>query len=142
MSSTTTQPKSKRRSTAKPPYPHVLTLRDGRKVYVDIPADWVACDAHGETLLLPRAVQMLDRIQALAQPIEGIPSRGHIFALREALGLTQRALGEAVGVDKLTVSRWERGEIKPSAASAKRLRQIQSSATKRGVMISEHAIRP
>ena len=117
----------------------MLTLRDGRKVYVDIPADWVACDAHGEMLLLPPAVQMLDKIQALAQPIEGIPSRGHIFALRDALGLTQKALGEAVGVNKLTVLRWERGEIKPSAASAKRLRQIQNSATKRGVVITRQS---
>jgi DNA-binding transcriptional regulator YiaG len=91
-------------------------------------------------LLLPPAVQMLDKIQALAQPIQGIPTRGHILALREALGLTQKALGEAVGVDKLTVSRWERGEIKPSAASAKRLRQIQNSATKRGVMVSKEPV--
>jgi hypothetical protein len=33
-------------------------------------------------LLLPPVVEMLDKIQALAQPIENIPSRGHIVALR------------------------------------------------------------
>lgn len=137
MSSIAAHAKPRRRTSAKPPYPHILTLRDGRKIYLDIPADWVSCDIRGEMLLLPPAVQMLDKIQALAQPIENIPTRGHIVALRQALGLTQKALGEAVGVDKLTVSRWERGEIKPSAASAKRLRRLQDAATKRGVMIGK-----
>jgi DNA-binding transcriptional regulator YiaG len=139
--STISHPTTRRRPSIKPsrkpPYPHVITLRDGRKIYIEIPADWITCDANGETLLLPPAVEMLDKIQALAQPIENIPTRGHIVALRQALGLTQKALGQAVGVDKLTVSRWERGEVKPSAASAKRLRKIQDAATKRGVTVGK-----
>lgn len=37
-----------------------------------------------------------------------------IVELREnRLGLTQRELGKAVGVDAISVSRWERGVVEP-----------------------------
>jgi DNA-binding transcriptional regulator YiaG len=34
----------------------------------------------------------------------------NVKAIREALGLSQAALGEAVGVDQSTVSNWENGK--------------------------------
>jgi putative ABC transport system ATP-binding protein len=36
-----------------------------------------------------------------------------IKSLREAKGLTQVQLGERVGVDGMTISRWERGDFLP-----------------------------
>jgi DNA-binding transcriptional regulator YiaG len=131
--STQVKTKSKRQS-LQPPYPYVLTLRDGRRVFVELPAQWVG-SYQGEMTLLPPAVKFLDKVQAMAQKIEGVPSRGQIVALRAALGMTQKELGAAVGVDKLTVSRWERGELKPGAASVRRLRKLQQGAARRGVVV-------
>lgn len=36
-----------------------------------------------------------------------------IRAIREGLGMTQAALAEAMGVQPLAISRWERGERQP-----------------------------
>jgi transcriptional regulator with XRE-family HTH domain len=40
-----------------------------------------------------------------------------LLAARESLGLTQGALGKLVGVDQVTVSRWENGHRVPSFES-------------------------
>jgi transcriptional regulator with XRE-family HTH domain len=77
----------------------------------------------------------LDRIRALLMKVDAASNWAHIRTLREALRMTQKQLGEAVGVDKLTVSRWERGEVKPGTASVKRLRKLQEEATRRGVVV-------
>jgi DNA-binding transcriptional regulator YiaG len=79
-------------------------------------------------------VTFLDRIRALAIDVPDSPSPGAIVALREALGLTQKGLGERIGVDKLTVSRWERGEVKPGPDSIKAPRRLRRSAAARGVV--------
>ena len=50
-----------------------------------------------------------------------------IKPLRQRLGLTQRALAEAVGVHPNTVARWERGELGISAAMLDRLEEVGSS---------------
>jgi WD40 repeat protein/transcriptional regulator with XRE-family HTH domain len=54
------------------------------------------------------------------------PGRENAFGrscarLRESLGLSQRALGEMLGISEQTVRRWERGESLPSQAHIERL---------------------
>jgi len=112
-----------------------MKLADGRTLYVEIPGRWVTKDRGGEALLLPEAVSFLDRIRALAMKLDRPPSPGFIMALREALGLTQLEFGEQLGVDKMTVSRWERGTLRPSAASLEALENLRKQAGRRGVTI-------
>jgi DNA-binding transcriptional regulator YiaG len=49
------------------------------------------------------------------------------------LGLTQAAFAAQVGVDKMTVSRWERGTIRPGKTAIKRIEAIRKRAIRRGV---------
>ncbi|MFN0012213.1 MAG: helix-turn-helix domain-containing protein [Phycisphaerales bacterium] len=56
--------------------------------------------------------------------------------LREALGLTQAQLSERLGVDSMTVSRWERGTVKPSPAAVKALDKLRRDAGRRGTVIA------
>jgi len=44
-----------------------------------------------------------------------------IAAAREAAGLTQLALANAMGIDPQTISRWERGERRPSPSDCYRI---------------------
>ncbi len=119
---------------ATPDFPYVLRLRDGRRIYVEVPAKWVT-QYEGELAFKAEGAAFLDRVRALATRVQEVSTPGHIRTLREALSMTQRQLGEALGVDKLTVSRWERGQVKPGAASVKRLRKLQDQAAHRGVML-------
>lgn len=64
------------------------------------------------------------------------PTPGMIRTLREALGMTQTALGEKIGVDKLTVSRWERGTMTPSAGAVKKLDALRRKLGRRGVVLA------
>lgn len=50
---------------------------------------------------------------------------GNIRALREALGLTQEQLAQAIGVSFTTVSRWERAHVKPSPLAMKKLTEMR-----------------
>src|SRR4051812_27501386 len=115
-------------------FPYVLKLRDGRRVLVELPSKW-ARQHQGELVFTKEGAMFLDRIRAVFNRFDATSSPGHIRTLREALSMTQQAFGTALGVDKLTVSRWERGEVKPGAASVKRLRALQTNATRRGVML-------
>jgi DNA-binding transcriptional regulator YiaG len=122
-------------SVTRPDFPHTFTLPDGRSVYVEVPGHMTALK-DGETVFLPAAMEFLDKVQALAMKIVSAPRPAHVTALRGALGMTQTEFGAAVGVDQLTVSRWERGELKPGASAIKRLMKIQADAVRRGVVIS------
>jgi len=44
----------------------------------------------------------------------------------EYLSMTQRELGDAVGVDPITVSRWERGVAEPRVRQLRALAQLAS----------------
>ena len=44
--------------------------------------------------------------------------------LRKTLGLTQKELAARVKVDAITVSRWERGEQRPSSQAARQLARL------------------
>lgn len=47
-----------------------------------------------------------------------------LVKVRSDLGLTQEALGVAVGVDGMTVSRWERGESLPQRRFWQKLESV------------------
>lgn len=54
-------------------------------------------------------------------------SAGSLKSRRDALGLSQEALGEKIGVDGMTVSRWERGESLPQRRFWSGLEQLLGS---------------
>ena len=51
-----------------------------------------------------------------------------IKELRKSLGLTQKELAGRVKVDAITVSRWERGEQRPTQLTLKRLARLERKA--------------
>lgn len=118
-----------------PDFPYTMKLPDGRTVYVEVPGRWVTADRDGSPAFLPQGVEFLDRIRALALKLDRPPSPGFVTALREALGLTQAEFGERIGVDKMTVSRWERGALRPSDGSLKALDDLRKRAARSGVAI-------
>lgn len=51
-------------------------------------------------------------------------ARGDLKDIRRRTGLSQEAIGRAVGVTRPTVLRWENGERRPSGQAAVRLAQL------------------
>jgi DNA-binding transcriptional regulator YiaG len=96
----------------------------------------VTKDRDGSTAFLPEGVAFLDRVRALfLSALDRAPSPGYIVRLREGLGLTQKEFAERVGVDKMTVSRWERGTVRPSTEALKAVEKLRKEALRRGVTI-------
>ncbi len=130
----------KRRSSPRPnrpDYPYLMKLPDGRRVFVEVPAQWVTTDRDGEVAFLPPAVEFLDRLQVLAMSVfDRPPSPGYLRTLRKALRLTQEQLGQQLGVDKMTVSRWERGTVRPGRRSLMALERLRKHATRKGVTVA------
>ncbi|MBI5864073.1 MAG: helix-turn-helix domain-containing protein [Planctomycetes bacterium] len=113
-----------------------MKFADGRTLLVEIPGRWVTTDRDGAPLFSPDAVRFLDRIRALAGgSLAQAPSPGYLVALREGLGQTQTEFGEAVGVTKLTVSRWERGTLRPGPGPLVEIEKLRKTAIRRGVVI-------
>ena len=52
-----------------------------------------------------------------------------IKTMRIALGLSQKELADKLGVDAITVSRWERNEQKPSSLAQKQLARLVNKIT-------------
>lgn len=124
------------RQLLRPDFPYTMRLPDGRTLCVEIPGRWMSADRDGTPAFLPQAVAFLDGIRALfMSALDRPPSPGFITALREGLGLTQQELGERLGVDKMSVSRWERGAIRPSAESLAALEAVRREAVRKGVVI-------
>lgn len=69
---------------------------------------------------------------AVRKPKVSTPPVGHhVPTLRAALGLSQEALAQALGVSSRTVARWEEGAATPSSLAQTRLRllaEIQEKA--------------
>jgi hypothetical protein len=118
-----------------PDLPYTMKLPDGRTLYVEVPGRWVTIDRDGSSAFLPGGVAFLDRLRALAIKLDRPPGPGFITALREALGLTQKEFGKQLGVDKMTVSRWERGTLRPSDESLAVIEELRRRAVRRGVTI-------
>jgi DNA-binding transcriptional regulator YiaG len=93
-------------------------------------------DVTGELLFKPEAVRFLDRVRVLAMRVPKSPTPGFILTLREALGLTQVEYAARLGVDSMTVSRWERGAIKPGPAAIRALDKLRRESARRGVVIA------
>lgn len=115
--------------------PYTMKLPDGRCLFVEIPCRWVDYDHDGTILFLPRAVELLDRVQALAQRADRHMTPGHIIALRKALGMTQTQFAGKLHVNKMTVYRWERGSVRPKPESIAAIERLRASYAKRGVVI-------
>lgn len=138
MTTTATRKRRGRQPAAQlsnPDFPYTMKLGDGRTIYVEVPGRWMTKDRDGTPAFLPPAVRFLDRVRALSMKLTTTPSPGFITTLREALGMTQAEFGERVGVDKMTVSRWERGALRPSDESLAAIAELRQRAVKRGVAI-------
>lgn len=121
---------------ARPDYPFTMKLPDGRTLFVEVPGRWMTQDRGGAPAFLPDAVKFLDRVQALAMSaLDRCPSPGYFTTLREALGLTQAQFGEKIGVDKMTVSRWERGELRPRKKKLAAIEAVRREAVQNGVVL-------
>ena len=121
---------------SRPDVPYMMKLSDGRRVYVEVPGRWTVRERGGVIAFTLEGARFLDRVRALMIKAEGPPSPGYLISLREALGFTQAELGRRIGVNKLTVSRWERGELRPSAASLGTLRGLRNRSIKHGVLLA------
>ena len=116
-------------------FPYTMRFADGRTLALEVPARMVVRDGGGEIAFTPEGARFLDRLRSLYMPLDRAPSPGYIRTLRDALGMTQRELGEVLGVDKLTVSRWERGELKPANRSVALIQKLRARALRRGVTL-------
>jgi len=119
-----------------PGIPHTMMLPDGRTVFVEVPARMATRGRSGELAFTPEAVRFLDRVRALALEPGATPSPAYLAALRESLGLTQAQLGERIGRDKLTVSRWECGTLRPSPEALAKLYDLARKMKQTGVVLA------
>lgn len=55
----------------------------------------------------------LEALNRKTEALRGLPSPAMRRAIREAAGASQEDVGQAVGVHRETVSRWERGLRRP-----------------------------
>lgn len=116
-----------------------MLLSDGRTLCIEIPGRYMTTDRGGETALLPEAVRLVDRAIALTTSLNTPgrpPSPGFIVTLREALGLTQGEFGARIGVDKMTVYRWERGMVRPGGESLAAMEKLRTEAARKGLAIT------
>jgi DNA-binding XRE family transcriptional regulator len=117
-------------------YPYTMRLKDGRTIYVEIPGRWTTHVRGYGVGFLPPAVRLLDKLQSLAMSVlDRPPTPGYLATLRVALGLTQAEFGERVGVDRMTVSRWERGTLRPSDESLAAMERERAAAVRKGVVM-------
>ena len=56
--------------------------------------------------------------------------------LRERLGMTQSEFAREVGVEAVTVSRWERGVMKPTALAIKVMEGLAKRASRSGKTVA------
>ncbi len=135
---TSKKPRPRKRSPrgARADLPYAMRLPDGRTLCVEVPGRWVSADRDGSPAFLPEGAAFLDRVRALfVSALDRPPSPGYIVRLREALGLTQTQFGERIGVDKMTVYRWERGMIRPSRKAVEAIDRLRKQAARRGVTV-------
>ncbi len=112
-----------------------MRLGDGRTVFVEVPGRFTIEDRDGRIAFTAEGVRFLDHVRALAMRLDRPPSPGWISSLREALGMTQEEMGRRIDVDKLTVSRWERGALRPGRDSVQALEKLRREASRRGVVL-------
>ncbi len=116
--------------------PYMMKLADGRALYVEVPGRYAERDRSGRLAFTPEGVRFLDRVRALASPLDTPPRPAFISNVRQALGMTQSEFGQAVGVDKMTVFRWERGTTRPGSGALQRLRRLIARVKRRGTLLA------
>jgi hypothetical protein len=114
--------------------PYVIPCGEASMLAIKLPAVWLKADRSGQPLLLPPAVRALDRLQALFTESQ-CPTPGFLISLREGLDLTQSEFGRKLGVSKMTVSRWERGKIRPGPENTRAIFALRAAARRNGVKI-------
>jgi DNA-binding transcriptional regulator YiaG len=116
------------------PVPYSFVLPDGRSVFVEVPADMIRRDRAGLGFSIA-GIEFLDRVRGMAMKIGDHPTAGQIRALREALNLTQAQLADRMGVDTLTVRRWESGRTHPGGRVTAKMRKLQRENAARGTVV-------
>lgn len=116
--------------------PFAMTLADGRVLFVEVPKHMTSRDRSGELVFTLAGVKLLDRVQVLAMKPGPAPSPAYLLTLREALGLTQSELGRLIGRDKLTISRWERGTVRPGPEALEKLYELARKMKRKGVLLA------
>lgn len=53
-----------------------------------------------------------------------------VKGIRKELGMTQKVFAEELGVDEITVSRWERGERRPSRLALRSIERLRRKVGK------------
>lgn len=113
--------------------PYTLSVGDAFLAIMLRPS-WLKADPSGMPVLLPPAVRAIDRLRAVfARETRITP--GFITALREAMHLSQTQFGAKLGVSKITVSRWERGRMRPGPEMHAAILKLQDQARSEGVII-------
>lgn len=129
--------KRSRHARASAGIPYTMKLDDGRTLFVEVPARMAVQDRSAEIAFTPEGVRFLDHVRALASGFRHPPSPAFIAAIREAVGLTQEQLGKRLGKHKLTISRWERGAMRPSRKSTQALAELFGKLKRSGVVLPE-----
>jgi DNA-binding transcriptional regulator YiaG len=114
--------------------PYAIPAGDGAMLAIRLPAAWIKPDRTGQPLLLPPAVRALDRLRATLADDE-VLTPGFIVSLRGAMRITQQQLARKLNVSKMTVSRWERGTMRPGASAVEAMRGLQRHAQRAGVKV-------
>jgi DNA-binding transcriptional regulator YiaG len=113
-----------------------MKLPDGRTVFVEVPARMVTRDRGEEPAFTLEGVRFLDRLRALSFQPGPTPSPAFLSVLRESLGLTQSQLGRLIGRNKLTISRWECGTLRPSPEALEKLYALARKRKEAGVVLA------
>jgi DNA-binding transcriptional regulator YiaG len=116
--------------------PYALDLGAGRTLVIELTPAEYGHDVDGDLVFTPAGCRRLDKARAAAVDMPDDPSPGWIKSFRAALGLTQAELAAALNVDKLTVSRWERGAVRPRLAAVRAMRQLRKKAARLGMVVA------
>lgn len=118
--------------------PYSIALDEGRQLFVELPAGAWRPARHGDGWsLTPAGGRLIDKLRAMAEAVPKEPTAGRVKALRSALELTQVQLAERIEVSPLTISRWERGQVRPNTEASRRLERLRRAAGRRGLVISD-----
>ena len=116
--------------------PYAIDLGAGRTLVVELTPAEYGYDLDGELVFTPAGCRRLDKVRAAAVDMPDDPSPGWIKTFRAALRLTQAELGDALNVDKLTVSRWERGAVRPRLTAVRAMQQLRKKTARNGVVVA------
>ncbi len=116
--------------------PYAIDLGAGRTLVVELTPAEYCYDLDAELVFTPAGCRRLDKVRAAAVDMPDELSPGWIKTFRATLGLTQAELGEALNIVKLTVSRWERGAVRPRLAAVRTMRLLRKQAARNGVIVA------